>query len=87
MLCDKNNNYYFEADLKLVKSLTPYEIPLKCLVSIYKLPPINSPWNEETLEEYSDRHEFGFNIYRLAGNKAELAVNFPGKFFLGFPFI
>ena len=79
LLCDKNENYYLEEDLSLIKSLTPYEIPLSCLLSLYKQPPIGSRWNEEELDDYSERHQFGFNIYRLMGNKAEFSVNFPGK--------
>lgn len=80
LLCDKNQNYYLEADLSLIKSLTPYEIPLNCLLSLYKLPSIGLQWNEEELESYSEHHQFGFNIYRLEGNKAEFSVNFPGKY-------
>ena len=76
LLCDKNQNYFLEEDLSVIKSLTPYEIPINCLLSLYKLPPIQSI---EDLEEYSELHQFGFNIYRLMGNKAELSPNFPGK--------
>ena len=79
LLCDKNENYYLEADFSLIKSLTPYEIPLNSLLSLYKLPQIGLPWNEDDLEAYSEQHQFGFNIYRLMGNKAEFSVNFPGK--------
>ena len=82
LLCDKNENYYLEADFSLIKSLTPYEIPLSCLLSLLKLPSIGSPWNEDDLEDYSERHQFGFNIYRLIGNKAEFSANFPGKTYL-----
>ena len=77
---DRNGNYYLEADFSLVKSLTPYEIPLNCLLSLYKLPRINTPWNDEDIENYSDENQFGFNIYRLLGNKAELSVDFPGEY-------
>ena len=80
LLCDRNENYYLEADLSLIKSLTPYEIPLNCLLSLYKLPPIGLRWSAEELEDYSELHQFGFNIYRLMGNKAEFSPNFPGKY-------
>ena len=73
---DKHQHCYLEEDFSLIKSLTPYEIPINCLLSLYKLPPVQSI---EDLEEYSELHQFGFNIYRLMGNKAEFSPNFPGK--------
>ena len=71
-----------ENDMKLVKSIVPFEIPLNCLLSLYRLPMIQSPWNEDDLDDYSERENFGFNIFKLVGNKAELSPNFPGKLIL-----
>ena len=58
--------------------MIPYEIPLTCLLSIYKLPQLHS-MSPDDLDDYSEANQFGFNIYRLNGNKAELSTNFPGK--------
>ena len=62
--------------MTLVKTPIPYEIPLSCLLSIYKLPALNSL---DQIDNYTEKHEFGFNIYKLNGNKGEFSVNFPGK--------
>ena len=40
---------------------------------------IQCPWNEDDLDDYSEKESFGFNIFKLVGNKAELSPNFPGK--------
>ena len=76
ILCDRNENCYFEADFTLVKSPIPYEIPLNCLLSIYNLPQLDSI---NMIDEYTEANNFGINIYKLSGNKAELSANFPGK--------
>ena len=57
----------------------PYQIPLSCLVSLLNLPPIAPSWTPEILDDYSEKHQFGFNIYKLLGNKAELSIHFPGE--------
>ena len=62
--------------MTLIKTLIPYEIPLNCLLSIYKLPPLNSL---EQIDNYSEKYEFGFNIYKMNGNKGEFSAYFPGK--------
>ena len=58
----------------------PYEIPLPCLMSLYNFPKLSENWTADTLEDYSDLHMIGFNIFKLTNNKAELSVNFPGIF-------
>ena len=84
IFCDKHGQPYFEYDLSLVKfnkdrESLPFEIPLTCLVSLFDLPPIPSSWTPDSLEDYSESNQIGFNIYKLTGNKAERSINFPGK--------
>ena len=63
----------------MIKSPVPYDNPLSCLLSLFKQPPINSPWNADDLDDYMENQQFGLNVYQLVGNKAQLSVKFPGK--------
>ena len=80
---DKHGKCFYEVDLSLVKfnkdgQSLPFEIPLTCLVSLFNLPAIPPSWTHYILDAYSENHQFGFNIYKLSGNKAELSITFPG---------
>ena len=84
IFCDERGQCFFETDLSFVKfnrdgESLPYKIPLSCLVSLLNLPPIAPSWTPELLDDYSENNQFGFNIYKLFGNKAELSIHFPGE--------
>ena len=86
LFCDRRHRCYLETDLSLIKCMagpngktpTPFEIPLSCLVSMFNYPELQIPWTAESLEDYSELNEIGFNIYKLVSNKAKLAPRFPG---------
>ena len=84
ILCDRYGKCYFEKNATLLKFVPesegpmPYEIPLSCLISLLNFPKLQTPWTAETLEEYSELHQIGFNIHRLKNKRASLSPNFPG---------
>ena len=60
------------------KGPMPYPIPLTCLCSIYKFPKLQKSWTPDILEDYSERYEIGFNIFKLDNNRAKQSVDVPG---------
>ena len=84
ILSDRTGKCYLEIDFNHIKFVPPregpqpYEIPLPCLISMLNLPTLQTPWTAESLEQYSELHEIGFNIYHLKNNKATVSPNFPG---------
>ena len=64
------------------KTPKPFEIPLSCLVSMLDYPELQIPWTAGSLEDYSEFHKIGFNIYKLINNKAKLTTGFPGLIFV-----
>ena len=61
-----------------IKGPMPYPIPLTCLVSLFKFPKLQLSWSSDSLEDYSELYEIGFNIFKIENNKARMSVYFPG---------
>ena len=78
-MMDRKNMYYFETDFSKIKSTSPFEIPLNSLLSLFSMPPITESWTPESIDQYSEENNFGFNVFKLSGNKAELSIHLPGK--------
>ena len=52
---------------------------MTCLISLFNLPTLSPSWTADLLDDFSEKHRFGFNIYKLSGNTAELSIDFPGQ--------